>query len=723
LSLQAWFEKHADTLNNPDKMIFTTPTTTTTAATTTTTTTTTATTTTTTTTTTATTTTTTTTTATTTTTTTITTARTHTTSITTIMTTTSTTAPTTNMPLESLTNGDSTATATEFTIGEKKVPSKVIKYVKGNGEKHPKAKILAAKKKFVAAKKNWEAKNLKKRSQKIVARSPTLEVKIPATTTAKLDTDVTTTSTTAKLDTDVTTTSTTALTAAVITNVPMTTTTGTAKVTITTITTSSTFLGLTTSATTTKGTKTTHITTTTISPVVPKSKPKLKKKLKISYATKDILVCSRVRPIFESELETGNFSIVNTKERTSFIHEPLFHTFTGKAKPKTRMFKVDRAFGPKDDSKKVYNMIGAPLIPIVIEGGTGTLLAYGQTGSGKTFTMSAILNFVSEDLFQKISLDSHRCSVVVLEMKGDGQVTYNSSDSMVVTCLQSHSEVRIKENRFSDIVVEGAVETEVKDAQEFLKLITTVLSTRKTVATIRNPVSSRSHLIIRIRLKALDISLQESNVDDGILYIADLAGSETAADRYCWLDGSSNDDARVLESRHINLSLMNLKQCISARGQAGRGKHVHIPYRSSKLTLLLKDAFELAVKRPAKLGVVACFSPLATDATHSINTLKYTAELKAGPPIKIIKICIDPATWTKLETTKWLMKNNIDPNAMLPNFGDNGRTLAKLTGEEFVNRATKTDKVSSEHAMKVYKKLWSNVADARRKFEGQKKKY
>jgi hypothetical protein len=542
----------------------------------------------------------------------------NTTSITTMTTTTSTTAPTTKMPLESLINGD--LTTTKYTIGKKKVPSKVIKYVKGNGEKHPKAKILAAKKKFVAAKKNWEAKNLKKRSQKIVSRSPTLEAKIPGTTTA------------------LTATSTTALTAAVITNVPMTTTTGTAKVTITTITTSSTFLGLTTSATTTKGTKTTHITTTTISPVVPKSKPKLKKKLKISYATKVILVCSRVRPIFESELETGNFSIVNTKERTSFIHEPLFHTFTGKAKPKTRMFKVDRAFGPKDDSKKVYNMIGAPLIPIVIEGGTGTLLAYGQTGSGKTFTMSAILNFVSEDLFQKISLDSHRCSVVVLEMKGDGQVTYNSSDSMVVTCLQSHSEVRIKDDRFSDIVVEGAVETEVKDAQEFLKLITTVLSTRKTVATIRNPVSSRSHLIIRIRLKALDISLQESNVDDGILYIADLAGSETAADRYCWLDGSSNDDARVLESRHINLSLMNLKQCISARGQAGRGKHVHIPYRSSKLTLLLKDAFELAVKRPAKLGVVACFSPLATDATHSINTLKYTAELKAGPPIKIIKI-------------------------------------------------------------------------------------
>merc|ERR1711937_607356 len=567
--------------------------------------------------------------------TTITTARTHTTSITTIMTTTSTTAPTTNMPLESLTNGDSTATATEFTIGEKKVPSKVIKYVKGNGEKHPKAKILAAKKKFVAAKKNWEAKNLKKRSQKIVSRSPTLEAKIPDTTTAKLDTDVTTTSTTA-------------LTAAVITNVPMTTTTGTAKVTITTITTSSTFLGLTTSATTTKGTKTTHITTTTISQVVSKSKPKLKKKLKISYATKDILVCSRACPIFESELKTGNFSIVSTKERKSFVHEPLFHTFTGKAKPKTHMFKVDRAFGPEDDSKKVYNMIGAPLIPIVIEGGTGTLLAYGQTGSGKTFTMSAILNFVSEDLFQKISLDSHRCSVVVLEMKGDGQVTYNSSDSMVVTCLQSHSKVRIKEDRFSDIVVEGAVETEVKDAQEFLKLITTVLSTRKTVATIRNPVSSRSHLIIRIRLKALDISLQESNVDDGILYIADLAGSETAADRYCWLDGSSNDDARVLESRHINLSLMNLKQCISARGQAGRGKHVHIPYRSSKLTLLLKEAFELGVKRPAKLGVVACFSPLATDATHSINTLKYTAELKAGPPLKIIKISIEPAKQVKL---------------------------------------------------------------------------
>ena len=104
---------------------------------------------------------------------------------------------------------------------------------------------------------------------------------------------------------------------------------------------------------------------------------------------------------------------------------------------------------------------------------------------------------------------------------------------------------------------------------------------------------------------------------DGILMLIDLAGSERAA------DAREHSAERIAETKglllsflffpllffflllllllsntnrssaEINTSLMVLKDCIRARATASaqQEKFVHVPYRSSKLTVLLKDAF------------------------------------------------------------------------------------------------------------------------------------
>jgi len=80
----------------------------------------------------------------------------------------------------------------------------------------------------------------------------------------------------------------------------------------------------------------------------------------------------------------------------------------------------------------------------------------------------------------------------------------------------------------------------------------------------------------------------------GTIYVIDLAGSERAA------DSKNHSKERMAETKEINLSLLNLKECIRARTRAataGQGQNAHVPYRRSKLTLLMKDVFEISAAR------------------------------------------------------------------------------------------------------------------------------
>ena len=108
------------------------------------------------------------------------------------------------------------------------------------------------------------------------------------------------------------------------------------------------------------------------------------------------------------------------------------------------------------------------------------------------------------------------------------------------------------------------------------------------------------------------------SAEDGFLYLIDLAGSENAG------DSQFHDKSRLQETRAINTSLMCLKDCIRNRCQASLdpSQHVHIPYRQSKLSLLLKDAFELESFRKSRTVVIANVAPSLMDIAQTLNTLR-----------------------------------------------------------------------------------------------------
>lgn len=76
-----------------------------------------------------------------------------------------------------------------------------------------------------------------------------------------------------------------------------------------------------------------------------------------------------------------------------------------------------------------------------------------------------------------------------------------------------------------------------------------------------------------------------------------------------------------MEGAEINKSLLALKECIRALDSGSN----HVPYRASKLTLVLKDSF---INKRSKTVMIVNVSPAASSADHTLNTLRYADRIK-----------------------------------------------------------------------------------------------
>lgn len=130
-------------------------------------------------------------------------------------------------------------------------------------------------------------------------------------------------------------------------------------------------------------------------------------------------------------------------------------------------------------------------------------------------------------------------------------------------------------------------------------------SVRTTHQTVANDTSSRSHAICQINLR------DQNGRTVGKFLLVDLAGSERAQDT------QSNNRQRRIEGAEINKSLLALKECIRAIDM----KSSHVPFRASKLTMVLRDSF--LNEGSSKIVMIACVSPGSSSADHTLNTLRY----------------------------------------------------------------------------------------------------
>ena len=328
-----------------------------------------------------------------------------------------------------------------------------------------------------------------------------------------------------------------------------------------------------------------------------------------------IFVCVRKRPISDKEIENGEIDCVSALNPKLCIYDCKMKIDGYTKYIDTNEFYFDNVFNENEDTELIYQCTIEPTLPLLLKGGIVTCFAYGQTGSGKTFTMKGIQDDAIDSLFYVFNNNN-------LKKKFNFFVSFFEIYSgLLYDLLNNRNKVTALEDKNQKIQIYGLEEKQVNSPEELKKIIDFANTVRTTHNTVTNETSSRSHAICNFIIK----DAKSKNSDDVFakLTLVDLAGSERATETQC------NNKSRLAEGAEINKSLLALKECIralDARKQSGNSE-LHVPFRNSKLTLVLRDSF-IAKSQTCKIIMISCVSPGYTSANHTINTLRYADRLK-----------------------------------------------------------------------------------------------
>ncbi|CAB3387065.1 Hypothetical predicted protein [Cloeon dipterum] len=334
--------------------------------------------------------------------------------------------------------------------------------------------------------------------------------------------------------------------------------------------------------------------------------------------THQITVCVRKRPLSKKELTRKEVDVITVPTKDQMVvHEPKQKVDLTKYL-ENQHFRFDYAFDDTGSNEMVYRFTAQPLVQFVFEGGMATCFAYGQTGSGKTHTMGGdfhgrtqdckkgIYAMAASDVFKL--LHSPKYKSLNLRISASFFEIYSGK---LFDLLANKAKLRVLEDGKQEIIVVGLTERVVQNVEDVLKLIQHGNNARTSGQTSANSNSSRSHAVFQIVLRPAD----HPNKLHGKFSLIDLAGNERGADT-----SSANRQTRM-EGAEINKSLLALKECIRALGKKG----AHLPFRASKLTLVLRDSF---IGERSRTCMIAMLSPGLSSCEHSLNTLRYADRVK-----------------------------------------------------------------------------------------------
>ena len=364
---------------------------------------------------------------------------------------------------------------------------------------------------------------------------------------------------------------------------------------------------------------------------------------------KRVEVLVRVRPLSSAERAARAVDVVTCVADASAssalvaVHEPRTKVDCTRH-VESSLFELDGAFDARASDADVYAAAIEPLARLCLEsaclesddaaGANATVFAYGQTGSGKTHTMTRCTAALARDVCGGAREKNLRVGVSFYEVYA----------GKCFDLLADRARVRALEDARGRVRMVGLTERLAGEPHEVLALAEQGAACRKTSRTDANASSSRSHAVFQISLRAAEKSdaLPEKKTRarsaerpadvPARLSLVDLAGSERGADR-----GKAVSERVRREGAEINTSLLALKECIRALsaeksavaepppGFSDGGAAARVPFRGSKLTTVLRDAF---VGKRSRTVLLAHVSPGHDSAEHTVNTLRYATRLK-----------------------------------------------------------------------------------------------
>jgi len=352
-------------------------------------------------------------------------------------------------------------------------------------------------------------------------------------------------------------------------------------------------------------------------------------------------------------------------------------------KTTTAQYNFDQVFGPSASQSMVFDCV-KPLVKSALDGRDVCLLAYGQTGSGKTHTLvgpdggridaaassaegeAGMIPRTVHELFALLaSQGPGKGAPLNGGVSGPGSV-----QQVFLTVLEIYNEtirdllvdpdpkkgppkVDLRVSSATGVSVPGAMALQVPDAATTLEILSIAAENRATASTDVNDHSSRSHLVVTLRIVTTDAT--NGNFTEAKLQMVDLAGCERTK-------VSNVQGAQLTEATAINKSLSALGDVVGAlagkgtsastlglnsddpgaslgSGSPGSGSGSggggggsskggkFIPYRNSKLTLLLQDALQPHGKAKVVLFVTA--SPELCNWNESMSALTFASRCRS----------------------------------------------------------------------------------------------
>lgn len=343
-----------------------------------------------------------------------------------------------------------------------------------------------------------------------------------------------------------------------------------------------------------------------------------KENIKESNVAK-IKVVVRKRPLNKKEFARKEDDIVTVSSNTLTVHEPKVKVDLT-AYVEKHEFCFDAVLDEWVTNDEVYRETVQPIIPIIFQRTKATCFAYGQTGSGKTFTMKPLPLRAAEDLVRLLHQPVYRDQRFKLWLS-----YFEIYGGKLFDLLSERKKLCMREDGRQQVCIVGLQEFEVCDVLIVKEFIEKGNAARSTGSTGANEESSRSHAILQLVVKKhseikeskrnYDVNESKNGKVVGKISFIDLAGSERGADT------TDNDRQTRIEGAEINKSLLALKECIRALDN----DQIHIPFRGSKLTEVLRDSFV----GNSRTVMISCISPNAGSCEHTLNTLRYADRVKS----------------------------------------------------------------------------------------------
>ena len=221
-------------------------------------------------------------------------------------------------------------------------------------------------------------------------------------------------------------------------------------------------------------------------------------------------------------------------------------------------------------------------VECVLSGTNASVLCYGYTGTGKTFT-----SFGKENCPGIVQ----RCCDELLAVATSVKVSIVEVYLERLFDLVGGGNVSV-----SSIGLRGATAKQIQTPWDLQVLLRNM--NRKT-----HEKSSRSHCVV---VFGCTVGNQHAE-----LYVADLAGCERLGDQ------EGNSEIHLRQSQTINKSVFAINSVVKACADYSRTTRGHIPYRDSKITMLLRRA----LGGNSQVLVLLCCSSMAVADTQ--RTLRF----------------------------------------------------------------------------------------------------